>query len=56
MNAIIKNVVKVLMLLIAFIIFVGSIGSLDAERISIGHCLVQCAVSEAMLFIALRNL
>jgi hypothetical protein len=56
MQTIIKNVIKVLMLLIAFIIFIGSVGSLDAEKISIAQCLIQCAICEAIIFIALRNL
>lgn len=56
MNFIVKNIVKVVMLLVAFIIFVGSICSLDAEKISVGYCLMQCAVGEAVIFVALRNL
>lgn len=56
MNFIVKNITKALMLIIAIIIFVGSIGSLDAEKISVAHCLMQCAVSEAIILIALRNL
>ena len=56
MNDIIKTLVKTLMILAAIIIFVCSICSLDADKISVAHCLLQCAAGEAMLLMALYNM
>ena len=52
MNNIAKTFAKVVMLLVSIIIFVVSICSLDADKISVCHCLLQCATGEAMLLIA----
>jgi hypothetical protein len=56
MNNIIKTFVKGAMILASIVIFVLSVCSLDADKISVGHCLFQCAAAEAMLLMALYSM